>query len=210
MENLTEDQIKQLINEKFKSFDNKYSGRLNELSHKVTQIEESKNELNNEIKQLTTEMNYIFENFDLMKNFQIFRFELNAEIYQIKKSLKAFDISQLKKMDKSLANYPTINISNLHYCKGKINSCAGNDNYVYGNNPYTDDSNKCSAAVHSGLIDTNGGFFIVQSTGYKDTFESIKKNGISSNYYGRWNSITLIPFTEHYTTEMKNCGKVNL
>jgi len=68
-------------------------------------------------------------------------------------------------------------------CKGLIHGCSGGA--VWGTNPrYTGDSNKCSAARHAGLIDSNGGFVqIVEHPGLSQ-YPGVRANGVESQTWG--------------------------
>ena len=56
---------------------------------------------------------------------------------------------------------------------------------VWGNNPYTDDSSVCSAAVHAGLIDLHhGGHVLITIAAGRDAYTGNHRNGVKSRSYG--------------------------
>jgi hypothetical protein len=57
---------------------------------------------------------------------------------------------------------------------------------LWGSDPYTDDSSVCTAAMHAGVIDQNGGPLVVTIDGPGEKFEGTVKNGITSNSYGKY------------------------
>lgn len=48
---------------------------------------------------------------------------------------------------------------NIEYCIGKDNGCQGHTKRIWGTGTYTGDSSHCCAALHSGVVDSKGGFF---------------------------------------------------
>jgi hypothetical protein len=66
------------------------------------------------------------------------------------------------------------------YCKGKNNGC--DDDYgVWGSNPYTFDSSACRSALHSGVIDSQGGIYLVKAVEIYDAFHISNSNsGVES------------------------------
>ncbi len=58
---------------------------------------------------------------------------------------------------------------------------------VYGSNPYSIDSNKCKAALHSDYINNKGGYFFTYPIGHVRSFKGSLKNGVAtlnySDYY---------------------------
>lgn len=64
---------------------------------------------------------------------------------------------------------------------------------VWGNNPYTDDSNPGSAAIHAGLVfPGRKGFLKVTILPGRDAYQGIERNGVKSNDYARWEGSYLV------------------
>jgi hypothetical protein len=66
---------------------------------------------------------------------------------------------------------------------------------IWGTAVYTDDSNICSAAQHSGAVtQANGGSFLLIVTAGQSIYPASTQNGITSQEWGEWGrSITLVP-----------------
>ncbi len=65
---------------------------------------------------------------------------------------------------------------------------------VWGNNPYTDDSSICTAAVHAGLITpAAGGHVLIEIRGDRKAFFGNRRNGVKSNTYGPWQGSFVFP-----------------
>jgi hypothetical protein len=67
-------------------------------------------------------------------------------------------------------------------CKGD----CGQSGSVWGNGPYTADSNVCAAAKHAGVIDEKGGTFKVSYSDGRDSYESGTANGVTTSSYGSY------------------------
>lgn len=100
---------------------------------------------------------------------------------------------------------------NVHFCKGKSNGCqeaARTDTYLYGPNPYVKNSgypfSNCLAALHSGVINTNGGKYCIVETTNSGPFTALTKNGITSYAY----AAQAIPF-DIYLIQPTECGFLN-
>lgn len=57
---------------------------------------------------------------------------------------------------------------------------------VWGSDIYTDDSNICRAAVHAGVIGSDGGTVTIRSMGAHDSYSSTTRNGVTTTSYGGW------------------------
>ncbi len=57
---------------------------------------------------------------------------------------------------------------------------------VWGSNPYTGDSNICSAAIHAGKIQTSGGSVKVKIVEGKEEYKGSEANGITSSDWGSY------------------------
>lgn len=57
---------------------------------------------------------------------------------------------------------------------------------VWGNNPYTDDSQLCRAAVHAGVIGASGGTISFQPAQGQSSFSGSSRAGITTRSYGAW------------------------
>ena len=94
----------------------------------------------------------------------------------------------------------TFETSKLHFdkcgvyigeCIGKLNGCS-QDGIVFGSNPYSQESHRCNSALHSGVINTNGGIFAIHSGGQVSKFLGSTNNGITSEKNGFDSSSFLI------------------
>ena len=71
---------------------------------------------------------------------------------------------------------------------------SGRVGTVWGNNPYTDDSSICSAAVHAGLITTRGGGTVhIRMAPGQQAYTGATRNGVTSQTYGTWGSSFIFP-----------------
>lgn len=68
-------------------------------------------------------------------------------------------------------------------CTCAANYPVGN---VWGTDVYTDDSAICTAAMHAGIIDKNGGTIEVKGVSGLESFQASTRNGMTSRSYGRW------------------------
>jgi hypothetical protein len=91
----------------------------------------------------------------------------------------------------SISSYP-FEISKMNYdkcglyiglCLGKANGCNQNG-MVFGSNPYTYQSNLCTSALHSGVINSSGGLFGIHHGGPVSRFPATISNGITSEKVG--------------------------
>jgi LCCL domain. len=58
---------------------------------------------------------------------------------------------------------------------------------VWGTDIYTDDSSVCTAAVHAGLIDMDGGgTVVIEIRPGRRSYEGSSQNGVRSQHYGDW------------------------
>jgi hypothetical protein len=94
-----------------------------------------------------------------------------------------------------------------YYCKGGYNGCNKTGN-VWGSNPYTSDSVICLAALHSGHITKEGGLFIVKKGGPLDAYYGSVKNGLSTQSYGSFDHMLLLPSEINVKISFSNnqCG----
>ena len=102
----------------------------------------------------------------------------------------------------NINNYP-FETSRMNYdkcglyiglCMGKQNGCC-QSGLVYGNNPYTSESNLCNSALHSGIINGYGGMFGIHLGGQVNKFPGSSNNGITSEKNGfSPTSYTIKPF----------------
>jgi hypothetical protein len=79
-----------------------------------------------------------------------------------------------------------------YHCRGGYNGCSRTGN-VWGSNPYTSDSVICLAALHSGHLTKEGGLFVVKRGGSLDSYVGSVKNGISSQSYGSFDHMLILP-----------------
>ena len=91
----------------------------------------------------------------------------------------------------SISSYE-FNVSKLHFdkcglyigvCIGKNNGCSQNG-VVFGSNPYSHESNACCSALHSSVINENGGTFAIHMGGQVNRFIGSTSNGITSEKNG--------------------------
>ena len=94
----------------------------------------------------------------------------------------------------------------IYFCKGKSNGCTCVGT-LWGSNPYTtDDGNLyCLAALHSGMIDENGGYFELKRIGNYPEFPASVQNGISSSRWGSYNGYSIHSTDKSYSKEHSNC-----
>lgn len=71
-------------------------------------------------------------------------------------------------------------------CKGRAQGCAGGT--VWGTGMYTSDSNKCAAALHSGVLGQTGGAFQVIVHPGLSSYVGSTQNGVTTLGYGQWPS----------------------
>ena len=69
---------------------------------------------------------------------------------------------------------------------------------VWGTGSYTDDSSVCSAAVHRGLIDRNGGgrVVIVIQAG-RDSYDGTTRHGVTSLAWDAWDGSSIVLAARH-------------
>ncbi|MEO0975085.1 MAG: LCCL domain-containing protein [Pseudomonadota bacterium] len=63
---------------------------------------------------------------------------------------------------------------------------------VWGNGPYTDDSNICRAAVHAGVIPPSGGPVAFAVVPGRPSFTGRTRNGITSSAYGTCSALEVM------------------
>jgi len=65
---------------------------------------------------------------------------------------------------------------------------------VWGNNPYTDDSSICTAAVHAGLLGLrSGGHVLIEIGPGRKAFTGNQRKGVTSASYGAWEGSFVFP-----------------
>jgi len=71
--------------------------------------------------------------------------------------------------------------------------CAGNDTTgsIWGSNPYTSDSDLCTAAVHAGALGLDGGLIRVVPTDGQDSYPASLANGVQSREWGSYGTSIL-------------------
>jgi hypothetical protein len=62
----------------------------------------------------------------------------------------------------------------------------GEPHNIWGSSPYTDDSSVCTAAVHRGLIDWDGGSVTIEIRPGRQSYRGSRRNGVESQNYGHW------------------------
>jgi len=82
---------------------------------------------------------------------------------------------------------------------------------IWGTAVYTDDSNICSAAQHSGAVtQANGGSFLLIVTAGQSIYPASTQNGITSQEWGEWGrSITLVPLAGGAAADANANSNVN-
>ncbi|KAH3756926.1 cysteine-rich secretory protein LCCL domain-containing [Pelomyxa schiedti] len=84
------------------------------------------------------------------------------------------------------------------FCKGIANGCPGGT--IWGTGVYTSDSCVCTAALHSGAITPQGGYFSVIHASGQESYPSSTMHGISSLGYSEpWHSSIVIKPLSHNT-----------
>eukprot|EP00727_Mastigamoeba_balamuthi_P010014 m51a1_g5635 hypothetical protein (428) ;mRNA; r:830269-831788 len=73
------------------------------------------------------------------------------------------------------------------FCRGMGAGCEGGT--VWGSGVYTSDSNRCSAAVHAGVIPAaEGGVFTCKELPAQNAYYGSLNNGVTTRSYGVWGS----------------------
>jgi LCCL domain len=67
----------------------------------------------------------------------------------------------------------------------RCSRAASTSGSVWGSGTYTDDSRICRAAVHAGVISSNGGIVTIQASGGLRSYAGSNSNGVTS---GKWGS----------------------
>src|SRR5690606_11955790 len=67
------------------------------------------------------------------------------------------------------------------------------DDSVWGTDVYTDDSNVCLAALHSGLLDEKGGTVTVAPMDGCTSYTGSNRNGVVTKDYGNWQRSFVFP-----------------
>lgn len=66
---------------------------------------------------------------------------------------------------------------------------------LWGSDIYTDDSQICLAALHSGVIGASGGTFWLSIVTGQSSYKAVVRNGVSSAAFGAWSrSFSLAPY----------------
>ncbi|KAL4428770.1 hypothetical protein ABPG74_001284 [Tetrahymena malaccensis] len=90
----------------------------------------------------------------------------------------------------------------IYYCQGS--SCQSHGN-VWGSNPYTNDSNKCLMAKHSGIIGSSGNYFMVIPGNNLSSFSGTSRNGVTTINYGQFASVTVRSLNEQDRSQLFIC-----
>lgn len=101
---------------------------------------------------------------------------------KIKMILCFLSISKVKCTTFEIPNASS-GVTIYHYCKGINHGCVKKTEKVWGTNIYTFDSEICLAARHSGALDEDGGFCLVEEWAGKDKYQGSMQNGIQSHDY---------------------------
>eukprot|EP00727_Mastigamoeba_balamuthi_P006345 m51a1_g2330 hypothetical protein (381) ;mRNA; r:519624-524623 len=73
-----------------------------------------------------------------------------------------------------------------YFCKGRNAGCQGGQ--IWGTGTYTGDSNRCSAALHSGTIGCSGGTFKIWPAAGQQSYQGSTSNGVESTEYGQYST----------------------
>lgn len=187
---------------KFQSIFTKYKNLKNNSEEKIKQLEnnnqQQENTFNSNFLKITSELEETNLNLQEIKKKNEVLNEKELEILEkLKDSKNPNILKNILKKEKDKLKYafePTREFTELdtlygelpgedYVCKGINNGCTIST--VYGSNPYTTDSKYCSAALHSGLIDENGGFFHVKNIGNLNNYVGSSNKGVTTN---SWNS----------------------
>ncbi len=57
---------------------------------------------------------------------------------------------------------------------------------LWGTGVYTDDSSVCSAAIHNGIVTSEGGVFSLVVLPGRDSYQATQRHGITSSTWARW------------------------
>jgi LCCL domain len=80
--------------------------------------------------------------------------------------------------------------SDLRTCQCAPDTMSGS---VWGSGPYTDDSSICAAALHAGVIGTEGGTVTAVASRGQSAYQGTERNGIISSDYGSWQGSFYFP-----------------
>ncbi len=83
----------------------------------------------------------------------------------------------------SCGRYPVPEASYSCTC-GTVNVTAG----VWGEGPYTSDSDLCAAALHAGVIGPGGGAVTARLADGQDSYGNSEANGVRTSRWGRYDS----------------------
>lgn len=101
----------------------------------------------------------------------------------------------------------------IKYCKGLKHGCSFK-NPLWGSNPYavdTVDGIYCQAARHAGVIDDEGGFYIVKHIGVENNLVGSHRNGITSGNFTPYNAVTIHSLDKKiFNKKFDICGNINL
>lgn len=133
--------------------------------------------------------------------------ELNQKIKLLEAELKTEKDNRL--FDNKYAHLHGI----IKYCKGLKNGCTYN-NPIWGSNPYTLDTTDgiyCQAARHSGVIDNDGGFYLVKHVGMINNYIGSFNNNITSGSFGAYNGVSIHMLDKDlFNKRFQICGNINL
>jgi len=207
--------------EEYDKFTNKINSSVKELIITFKSIASNSNSVSQELEDFKSKMNNSISDLkNLISNGNITidqKLISSSSDKNIDNNINMFiddnKITIENKEDVSQASKPIYNIEDLpylYYCKGSHNGCQGQMTVVYGTNPYTDDSGKCRAALHSGLITEDGGYFLIKPGGRMANFGASNNNNVTTNFYGpEWNSQVYSQFFGPGFGTIE-CGKVNI
>lgn len=168
----------------------------NQLQEQLTNLESKINHKIEEIKSQTKQFHYNFTNLVELNDY-------SNDLLKIEEQIKDVSINYKVNIDEialpSIASIKTYEPTEIdiryqslpgedYCCKGIHNGCTIGT--VYGNNPYTNDSKYCSAALHAGLINENGGVFHVKKIGKFTGYQGITKNGVTTLNWNEWEGLS--------------------
>lgn len=189
-----------ILNEKllyFQSFNkNAYEKNLESIEVKNSQIDRFISTTKNEIDNLIHRIEYSIEH--------------GTTIKEIPKQESHNNASNRVKTDLEI-KYANIQ-GDLRFCKGKDNGCIncnGSGN-LWGSNPYTcdDGGNFCKAALHSGVLESHGGYFIVKKIGSFSGYQATENNGIRSlDYTAQYNGYAIVP--SDFSSDNTECNVIS-
>jgi hypothetical protein len=137
-----------------------------------------------------------------------------AEIIELQQKINLMEIEIKNQVQNQVFNTKYAHLPGIiKYCKGLNHGCTYK-NPIWGSNPYTLDTTDgiyCQAARHSGVIDSEGGFYLVKHVGMINSFIGKISNNITSGNFGSYNGVSIHMLDKDlFNKRFQICGNINL